>query len=147
MQDGRPRAKEPLLLCALATGRYEKLMALMWRDDIKEEYSAVAELLQGADLSALALNGVFPEGLPREYAKRLNTFASEYRKPETQAESKRLRWEKSRQLQLQKGVSVARICNELGLNRGNVNAYMKHGDVSKMSLQNATRIMKYLLAL
>ena len=69
------------------------------------------------------------------------------RKPETQAESKRLRWEKSRQLQLQKGVSVARICNELGLNRGNVNAYMKHGDVSKMSLQNATRIMKYLMAL
>ena len=39
------------------------------------------------------------------------------------------------------------ICNELGLNRGNVNAYMKHGDVSKMSLQNATRIMKYLMAL
>ena len=73
MQDGRPRAKEPLLLCALATGRYEKLMALMWRDDIKEEYSAVAELLQGADLSAIALNGVLPEGLPREYAKRLNT--------------------------------------------------------------------------
>ena len=26
-------------------------------------------------------------------------------------------------------------------------AYMKHGDVSKMSLQNATRIMKYLMAL
>ena len=86
----------------------------MWRDDIKEGYSAVAELLQGADLSALALNGVFPEGLPREYAKRLNTFASEYRKPETQAESKRLRWEKSRQLQLQKGVSVARILQRVG---------------------------------
>lgn len=35
---------------------------------------------------------------------------------------------------------VAPICRELGLNVGNVNAWLKNGDMSKVSLENATRL-------
>lgn len=147
MQGSGPRAKEPLLLYALEADRFEKLLELIWRDDIREEYRTIADMLRDINLSEAAVSGNIPENLPREYAKHLTSFASEYHKPETQAESKRLRWEKSRQLQLQKGISAAYISQELGLNRGNVNAYLKHGDVNKVSLQNATNIMKLLMAL
>ena len=37
-----------------------------------------------------------------------------------------------------------RACKALGLDLGNVNAFLKDDAVERVSLENATRIMKYL---
>ena len=41
-------------------------------------------------------------------------------------------------------VSKYRVYTDLGLNPGNVNAYLKHGDVSKVSRETANKILEYV---
>ncbi|MEG0759484.1 MAG: hypothetical protein RR505_13825, partial [Raoultibacter sp.] len=147
-QDSLPRLVEPLLLYAIQTGKVDALLSFVWREEIRASYSnALAILGDCSDLGTLALSDSNSVVLPREYGKYLTSYRTAYNKPETDAESKRMRWERSRDLQLKKGVSNAAIYNALGLNPGNVNAYMKHGALDKVSLQNSTAIMKYLYAL
>ena len=144
-QDGCPRAAAPLLLFALCSGRTERLLDYVWRDDVRVSFEAVATMLEGKDIESIAIAGGRIEELPREYAKHLDSYHACYHASETKAESKKLRWERSRMLLLQKGVPVAQISRDLGLNQGNLNAYLKHGDVSKLSLANADAVMRYLV--
>ena len=48
------------------------------------------------------------------------------------------------QIKEQKGISNYHICKALGLNSGNVNAFIKNGGTSKISLSAAERIFEYL---
>lgn len=147
-QDGVPRLVEPLLLYAYETGKVDALLGFVWREDILACYESILEKLKNDEsLQSIALDEKSSVNLPREFSKYFSSYRAAYYKPETNAESKRLRWERSRELQLKKGVSTAEIYNALGLNPGNVNAYMKHGALDKVSLQNSTDIMKYLYAL
>ncbi|MCL2889186.1 MAG: hypothetical protein FWE65_02050 [Eggerthellaceae bacterium] len=142
-QTESPRLAEPLLLYACASGSVERLLGFVWRRELLDSYRSVLEAIGGRDLAGLALGSEIG-GLPLEYRKFLDSYRIAYRKPESAGESKRLRWERSRMLQLEKGISTAQICRALALNVGNVNAYLKHGDVGKLSLKNATDIMKFL---
>lgn len=147
-QDSTPRLVEPLFLYAFETGKIEALLDYLWRDDVRASYKYVLEMLEDQDsMQATALSEGGLGLLPRDYSKHLASFRAAYNRPETDAESKRMRWERSRDLQLKKGISNADIYNALGLNPGNVNAYMKHGALDKVSLQNSTDIMKYLYAI
>lgn len=139
-----PRAREPLFLLCYAEGRLERLDSLVYRDDVREDYRRTALSLGEIDLEQAAIAGSLPEGLGANYAKALNSYSAAYHRPESVARSKRLRLRRSRQLQLEKGIGVSQICRDLGLNPGNVNDYLKNGAVSKVSLENATSIMKYL---
>lgn len=146
-QDTTPRLIEPLFLYAFETGKTETLLDYLWRDDVRASYGHMLEMLEGQDgLQTMALSEDNSVTLPREYSKHLASFRVAFNKPETDAESKRMRWERSRDLQLKNGISNAEIYKALGLNPGNVNAYMKHGALDKVSLQNSTDIMKYLYA-
>jgi len=145
-QDENPRLAEPLLLYAYATGKTERLLSFVWKGDLRCSYEDALNAIAGRDLTDTALNRRSVDGLTREYRKFLTSYRIAYRKPESNNESKQLRWERSRTLQLQKGVSTAEIYQSLGLNAGNVNAYLKHGALDRISLQNATDIMKYLFA-
>lgn len=49
-------------------------------------------------------------------------------------------------LMKQKGITVYRICKDLSLNMGNVNAYLSKGDCTKVSLALVHRIHAYLKA-
>ena len=144
-QGSTPRLIEPLFLYVFEAGKIEALLAFVWREDVRASYEHMLEMLESCDsLQAVALADDSSIPLPREYSKHLTSFRAAYNKPETDAESKRMRWERSRDLQLKKGISNAEIYKALGLNPGNVNAYMKHGALDKVSLQNSTDIMKYL---
>ena len=46
-----------------------------------------------------------------------------------------------------KNISKYRIYTDLKLNHGNINAYLKNDDVSKVSSETAKRIYRYLLAI
>lgn len=147
-QSSSPRMIEPLLLYAIETKKTQALLDLVWREDIRVSYENVLAALRDYEsIQSMALSEEDFAFLPREYGKFLSSYRAAYRKPETDAESKRLRWERSRDIQLKKGISNAEIYKALGLNPGNVNAYMKHGALDKVSLQNSTDIMKYLYSL
>lgn len=70
----------------------------------------------------------------------LNSFYADWHRPETLARSKSIRRDACLRAKRERGVPVAPICRELGLNVGNVNAWLKNGDMSKVSLENATRL-------
>ena len=143
-QKENPRLIEPLLLYSITAGQVGRLISFMYKDGVLESYKSVLPILQGIDLEEAALSGQLDDSLPREYGKFLKSYRASYNRPETTKDSKRMRWERSRILQLEKGISTADIYRALGLNAGNVNAYLKHGDTDKVSLQNATDIMNYL---
>ena len=143
-QKEKPRLVEPLLLYAVAVGHVDRLIGFIYRDNVRESYEKVLAVISGIDLEEAARSGQSDDSLPREYGKFLASYRASYKWPETVKDSKRMRWERSRALQLEKGVSAAEIYRALGLNAGNVNAYLKHGDTDKISLQHATDIMDYL---
>jgi len=143
-QNEKPRLAEPLLLYAVAVGHTDRLMSFIYQEDIRKSYEKILSILIGVDLNEAALSSRLNDALPREYGKFLASYRASYNRPETTKDSKRMRWERSRVLQLEKGISTADIYRALGLNAGNVNAYLKHGDTDKVSLQNATDIMNYL---
>lgn len=146
-QGNAPRAAAPLLLLAVEEGRLASLMGFVYREDVRQSFTEAAQALEGTDLERAALSGVPIAGLTREYQKHLDSFRADYFAPETRAESKRIRLVRSRALQLEKGVPTSQVCAVLGLNRGNVNDYLKNGSLEKVSLENADAIMKYLAAL
>jgi hypothetical protein len=150
-QKDKPRLIEPLLLYAITAGYTDRLISFIYQDDIRESYEQVLSTIKGIygdlgliDFEGIALSGQFENTMPREYGKFLASYRTSYNRPETTRDSKRMRWERSRKLQLEKGVSAADIYRALGLNAGNVNAYLKYGDTDKVSLQNANDIMNYL---
>jgi len=143
-QKEKPRLAEPLLLYAYTTGKTERLLSFVWNDELYRSYLTALEAIENTDLAGVALSGRKVGSLSREYSKFLDSYRAAYNKPESNNESKRLRWERSRALQLEKGVNTSEIYQALALNAGNVNAYMKHGALEKVSLKNATDIMKYL---
>ena len=143
-QKKTPRLIEPLFLYAFAAGHIDRLLALVYQDDVHENYERVLAILEGVDLEEAALSNRDIAGLPREYGKFLSSYRAAYNHIETTNDSKRMRWKRSRTLQLEKGVSAADIYHALGLNPGNINAYLKHGDIDKVSLQKATDIMNFL---
>ena len=143
-QNKNPRLIEPLLLYAIITGRVDRLIDFVYKDEVRDSYESVLMIFDGIDLENAAHNGQLDDSIPGEYKKFLISYRVSYNRPETTKDSKRMRWERSRILQLEKGVSTADIYHSLGLNHGNVNAYLKNGDLDKVSLQNATDIMDYL---
>ena len=143
-QNEKHRLIEPLLLYATATGQTERLLGFVYKDDVRRSYENVLTFFEGIELEEAARDRQLEGSIPREYGKFLASFRASYNRPETSKESKRMRWERSRALQLETGISTAEICHALGLNPGNVNAYLKHGDLDKVSLRTATAIMTYL---
>ena len=145
-QGTNARLVEPLFLYCRASGQLPRLMRLAYRADIAQSWRTAEDALAGLDLAQLALDGEATAVLPREYAKHLNSFAAAYRKPETDAESKRMRLERCRALQLQTGASVTEISRALDLDPGNVSAFLKNGDLGRITLKDATAMMKHLMA-
>ena len=85
--------------------------------------------------------------LPNRYAKVFRSFQAAYQRVDTKNESKKLRWIKTIELKKQKGVTVTQISKALNIDVGNINAYLKHGEIDRLSLEKATKIMKYLYSL
>lgn len=93
--------------------------------------------------------------LPEDYLDQLPDANSPYRKCwksyvsvrdryQSELHTKQLMVKKIRQLQAQLGVSNYRIYRDLGLNPGNANAFLTHGDCTKVSLSTARRTLQYL---
>lgn len=74
------------------------------------------------------------------YENYLNTIGSH----ENENRIKRMMYQRIVQLQQEKGITNYAIYKALKLNPGNANAFLKNGDVSKLSLDTVRRILEFV---
>lgn len=82
--------------------------------------------------------------LPAEYHKVWRSYQSRRNKGQADEHTKELMRQKVKRLQAQKGVTNYRIYTDLKINPGNLNAWLKHGDGDKVSLETARRTLHYM---
>ena len=139
-----PRLWERLALYAIGTGKTQRLKDYLYRAEKIEELNTLASKFEGMDFNDPEI--AHRVQMPDRFKKALLSFKAAYEKVDTRNESKKLRWEKSVELQKKKGISTTLICKALGLDVGNISAYLKHAAIDRVSLEKATDIMKYLNA-
>ena len=123
-----PRLKEPLL-------RYTATSAVAAEyEQLSNRYS-LAQML-------LLLEKQSPE-LPEGYRKVWRSYCSVRDSALADNDTKELIHRRVLELQQKKKLTNYRLYTDLKLNPGNVNAWLKHNDSSKMSLDCARQIYKY----
>jgi len=139
------RLWERLALYAIATGQVERLRGFLYNEEMIADLDSLAGELGNTDFNDP--QNIEKLHMPARVQKALLSYKAAYKKIDSRNESKRLRLEKIVALQKKKGIPTARICKALGLDSGNVSAYLKHADIDRLSLENATNVMKYLNAI
>jgi len=137
-----PRLREPLFLYAVSSNKADLLLQATKDDQLNAEY---ANMLASFDRASLfhALESGDPM-LPEGYRKVYRSYVSVRDRVKTESHTKELLLQKIRRLQKEKRVTNYRIYTDLSLNHGNLSAYLKHGDLSKVSLETARRVVEYL---
>ena len=136
-----PRLREPLLLYAAVAGAAHALLAALQDDKLRAEYE---RLLMLDNLEELLL--VDDSRLPKRYCKVYRSYLSVRDRQDADDHTKQLMWQKAKKLQSEKQVSNYRVYTDLQLNPGNANAFLKNGDPSKVSLNTAREVLRYLEA-
>jgi hypothetical protein len=144
-QGKTPRLRERVVLYAIATKRIEKLRSYIYDETWMDELDIVEKNLQPGDFNDL--DDTEMNRLPDRYRKAIKSYQVAYNKINVRNSSKHMRWGKTVKLQKMKGVSNADIYRGLDLDAGNINAYLKNGDIDRVSLSTATEIMNHLMAL
>jgi hypothetical protein len=136
------RLREPLLLYALSSGKTNVLLRASAGTELHAQYSKIVANYSWNDMiNALEAKD---ESLDRNYHKAYRSYISRRDALETDNDTKTLMHSKIKRLQNSKRVSNYRIYKDLGLNHGNANAFLKCGDVSKVSLDTARSMVTYL---
>lgn len=140
-----PRLFEPLLLWAAVSGRASRLAQLLGGrcDRVSELEALVALDRLGALESALAEEDSAPSS---EYAKVWRSYVARRDALERDAALKREARMQALALEAKTGVSRYRMAKDLGLNPGNLHAFLAQANVSKLSLENAYALVRYLRA-
>lgn len=136
-----PRLKEPLYLYALAFDKVNLLLRYTKGNDCFAEYEQLSNCYSLAQM-LLLLEKQSPE-LPEGYRKVWRSYCSVRDAVLADNDTKELIHRRVLELQQKKKLTNYRIYTDLRLNPGNVNAWLKHNDSSKMSLDCARQIYKY----
>jgi len=140
-----PRLVEPLLLWAAATGRAARLTPLLAeRDDLRSELAALAELQRAGSLET-----ALDEGAPGLRPEVLKVWHSYTARRDSSVRDQQLKLEAREQalvLEAAKTVTRYRIAKDLGINPGNLHAFLTQGVPTKLSLERVTALLRYLEA-
>ena len=98
-----------------------------------DSWEKVVTLLENKDKS-----------MSNEFNKVYRSYLVERDKQKATDHTKSLVLKRTRELQKKKRITTYRLYTDLRLNHGNVHAYIKNGDVSKVSLDTAERLLEYL---
>lgn len=135
-----PRLREPLFLYALETEKVE----LLEKAAIAESSDQLVGWAKQYDKETLhKLLDTQPNSLPANFQKVWQTYMSLSHRMETDNHTKELMRRKILSLQAQNGLSNYRLYTDLKMNPGNVNAWLKHGNSNKVSLQAARSALQY----
>ena len=136
-----PRLKEPLFLYTLTFDKVELLLRYTANSTIAAEYEQLFNLYSLEQMLVL-LEKQSPE-LPEGYLKVWRSYCSVRDAVLADNDTKELIHRRVLELQKEKKLTNYRLYTDLKLNPGNVNAWLKHNDSSKMSLDCARQIYKY----
>lgn len=137
-----PRLREPLFLYAVYTKKEKVLLQATKEPNLRMEYQQMAALYT-ADVMTELFEQASPK-LPAEYHKVWRSYQSRKNRGQADDHTKELMRQKVKLLQEKKGVTNYRIYTDLKLNPGNLNAWLKHGDGDKVSLETARKTLRYV---
>ena len=136
-----PRLKEPLFLYALAFNKVELLLRYTVTSAVVAEYEQLSNRYSLAQMLLLLENQSLE--LPEGYLKVWRSYCFVRDAALADNDTKELIHRRVVEIQQKKHLTNYRIYADLKLNPGNVNAWLKHNDSSKMSLDCARQIYKY----
>ncbi|MDZ4168204.1 MAG: hypothetical protein U1E26_00920 [Coriobacteriia bacterium] len=143
--DSNKRLREPLVLWAVKNETSERLSTLLADD---ERVQAELRLL-----TCLEQEGRLEESLSREDSdlrpEYLKVWQSYVARRDAHARDERLKLaarKRALALETTRHVSRYRMAKDLGLNQGNLHAFLSQGNPSKLSLQRAYELVDYLEA-
>ena len=143
--DAEPRLVEPLLLWATKSGQAARLSKrLDGRADLQRELEVLVSLEGCGRLEAALANE--DKRLRREYFKVWRSYLVRRDAPSRDAQLKLEARKRVLALESTKHVSRYRMAKDLGLNPGNLHAFLAQGNASKLSLDRAYRLVDYLEA-
>ena len=141
----RPRATEPLLLLAATTGRAQELSRhIQDRPNLLAELRLLDELVREDQLEAALANE--DSRLRPEYAKTWRSFVVRRDTVRRDARLKQVARDRVLALETSREVTRYRMAKDLGLNPGNLHAFLSQGNLSKLSLARAYQLVDYLEA-
>lgn len=133
-----PRLREPLYLYALFTGQIKLLQKSVCRTALAAAYEGLPD-----DPTEMEKQlHTEPSRLPEAYGKVWHSYLVYKERGKRDEETKDLMRRQIVRLQAERGVSNYRLYTSLGLNPGNLNAWLKHGDGKKVSLQTARAVLE-----
>ena len=133
-----------LMLYAYEAACLDRLHALIYDKELKEEFDQVNRLFGNRDVERLALRGTPMMTLPEAYRNVLSAYAIAYRKPEAIELEKRTLQESAHEAMLRQGVSPADLARELNLDPGNLHAFLTGGDTHRFTLETIRSIESHL---
>ena len=139
-----PRLREPLFLYAVYTQKEKVLLQATKEPTLYQEYERMVALYT-ADRMTELFEQASPL-LPAEYHKVWRSYQSRKNRGQADEHTKELMRQKVKWLQEKNGVTNYRIYTDLKLNPGNLNAWLKHGNGDKVSLETARRTLRYVEA-
>lgn len=133
-----PRLREPLFLYALEA---DKVSVMERFAEAESCFSVWCKTYTKAGMQAM-LEADAPE-LPEEVRKVWRSYLTVAQRTQNDDHTKALMLAKVRRLQQEKRLTNYRVYTDLKLNPGNTNAWLKHGDSRKVSLEAARRVLHY----
>lgn len=140
-----PRLRAPLVLWAVATDRTERLAwALGEHTPLAEQLREVERMQARGELERTLQSDA--GALSPEYAKAWRSYVSRRDAGMRDAAVKSAARERALQLAASKGVTRYRLAKDLGLNQGNLHAFLVKGEMRTLSPAKAKALVKYLEA-
>ncbi len=136
------RLREPLALYALYSQKQDVLLQATKDAALHAQYCDLVTSYTAEDMTQLLTEKA--EVLPEEYHKVWCSYLSQKNRHDADDHTKELMRQKVKRLQEKYGVTNYRIYTYLHLNPGNLNAWLKHGQSDKVSLETARRTVRYL---
>lgn len=139
-----PRVAEPLFLLALVEGKLPYLLSLAsgtWMERPYQQAANLASSLSPTDCEALE------RALPHRYGNVFRAYRAVRERVVADRRISGLMRKKTLDALHANNVSIYRLCKDLGLNLGNVYAYLSKGDATKVSRDTARTIMEYAVGL
>ena len=137
-----PRLREPLFLYAFFSGKEKVLLTAVKSQELYEKYTNMLKRYDRQSLERALIDS--DTSLPDEYTKVYRSYLAVKNRRKSDEHTKALMRDRIIRLQREKGISNYRLYTGLRINHGNMNAYIKHGDCSKVSLATARSAVAYM---
>ena len=134
-----PRIKEPLYLYSVVSNKQTRLKQLL---ESNVDYINFKHMINNHNLNDLLDSN--KSSLKNEYIKVWKSYISKRNKLQSTNHTKQLILNKVIEYKELKNISNYRIYTDLNLNHGNINAWLKHGECDKVSLDTARKVLKYI---